>query len=610
MPDAFLESMQDIAQGVKDLAAREPVQPPPQTTTLVMPDSFLKSVETIAGAVSRAIPPASPPTGTEVPALPAPRQRNEPEPDAPSNESDSENETSPDSEPFSADDIAEEIAPARINPLLLKIQNPDGLEWSDDDGLIDFGNQETDADVWRIRDACEGLLIFGAVGSGKTSGSGSAIARAYLTAGFGGLVLTAKPDEARRWLRMCEETGRANDYVHITPNSGHKLNFLQYETQRPGERIPVTDDLIALFRCLINVANHTKGNVRNEDFWTNTTNQLMRKLTDTLLLAGEPLTLNRMMRFVNNAPQDKTTNWRNLKPFCAILACAKENADQGTDEDKRIFRECFQYWTQTYPAIPAVTRGGFITAFSAMADTLSGRGIYEMVGTETNLTPEMILSGMVVVLDIPLKGNIQGGLMVQAIWKLLFQQAVERRADKGLSTARPAFLWVDEGHEFFSEHDVRFQPTARDIRAPHVIISQNIHNFLHLGHDSHAIMAVFAAMNTYIFHTNGDLDTNRWASERIGQIKKLKFTTDGLLKPTRAKDITWFEREPHEVENVGKLSLREEKKSALEPEDFMKLKRGGDGTCEAVVLWLSHRFAVNHNRNYCVLTFEQEPRTP
>jgi hypothetical protein len=245
-----------------------------------------------------------------------------------------------------------------------------------------------------------------------------------------------------------------------------------------------------------------------------------------------------------------------------------------------------------------------------MADTLSGRGIYEMVGTETNLTPEMILSGKVVILDIPLKGNIQGGLMVQAIWKLLFQQAVERRADKGLSTAIPAFLWEDEGHEFFSEHDVRFQPTARDIRAPHVIISQNIHNFLHLGHDSHAIMAVFAAMNTYIFHTNGDLDTNRWASERIGQIKKLKLTTDGLLKPTRAKDITWFEREPHEVENVGKLSFREEKKSALEPEDFMKLKRGGDGTCEAVVLWLSHRFSVNQNRNFCVLTFEQEPRTP
>jgi hypothetical protein len=619
MPDSFLESMQDIAKGVKDIAAREPS--PPARQTLSLPKSFLKSVETIAGAFTQlASPkpreaeqqylPPSEPKQIEPPSTSRPptRQQKVAEPEDQVEASNSELETPSSPDLAFENDLPDEIPPARIHPLLLQIQNPDQLEWSDDDGLIDFGTGESDADVWHIRDACEGLLIFGAVGSGKTSGSGSSIARAYLQAGFGGIVLTAKPDEARRWMRMCQETGRADDYIHVTPNSGHKLNFLQYETQRPGERIGVTDDLITLFRCLINVSNHSKGHSSSEEFWTNTTNQLMRKLIDVLLLAGEPLTLYRMRRFIDNAPKNTKTNWRSLKVFPAILARAKENAIRGDDQDKRIFRECFEYWTQTYPAIPDITRGGFITSFSAMADTLSGRGIYEMVGTETNLTPEMILSGKVVILDIPLKGNIQGGLMVQAIWKLLFQQAVERRSDKGLSTARPAFLWEDEGHEFFSEHDVRFQPTARDIRAPHVIISQNIHNFLHLGHNEHAIMAVFAAMNTYIFHTNGDLDTNTWAANRIGQIKKLKLTTDGLLRPTKAKDITWFEREPHEVENVGKLSLREETKHALQPEDFMKLKRGGDGTCEAVILWLAHRFAANQNRNFCVLTFEQEQR--
>src|ERR1035438_10439672 len=74
---------------------------------------------------------------------------------------------------------------------------------------------------------------------------------------------------------------------------------------------------------------------------------------------------------------------------------------------------------------------------------------------------------------------------------------------------RPVFLWEDEGHMFFSQYDVNFQPTARDCRASHVIISQNIHNFLHLGHDPHAVQAVFAAMNTYIFHTNGDRSEER-----------------------------------------------------------------------------------------------------
>lgn len=582
-----------------------PPQAPPQTLSL--PESLLKSIQKIADHIGDAVAPVQKPQ-VEIPKTP---QQKVPfaTPDGQTGEFAFEIKPLMDPSKQPEDEIPNEPPPAKIAPQLFQIQNPYGLEWNDDDGLIDFGNGDSDVDIWRIRDACEGLLIFGAVGSGKTSGSGSAIARAYLQAGFGGLVLTAKPDEAKRWLRMCEETDRAGDFVHVTPHSGHQLNFLQYETQRPGDRIGITDDLISIFRCLIDVTSHTKGNSHGDEFWTKATNQLMRKLVDVLLLAGEPLTLNRMMRFINEAPDDEKTNWRNLKVFASVLDRARDHASMGTDEDKRIFREAFQYWTQTYPNVTPVTRSGFITNFSAMADTLSGRGIYEMIGTGTNLTPEMILSGKVVVLDIPLKGNIQGGLMVQAIWKLLFQQAVERRADKGLLTARPAFLWEDEGHEFFSEHDVRFQPTARDIRAPHVIISQNIHNFLHLGHSEHAVMSVFAAMNTYVFHTNGDLDTNRWASDRIGQIKKLKLTTDGLLKPLRPKDISFWSREPHEVENVGALSLQEETKRGLDPEDFSKLKRGGDGTCEAVILWLSHRFAANKNRNFCVLTFEQERRT-
>ena len=41
-------------------------------------------------------------------------------------------------------------------------------------------------DVWRIRDACEGTMIFGGTGSGKTSGSGRTLATSFLAAGFGG----------------------------------------------------------------------------------------------------------------------------------------------------------------------------------------------------------------------------------------------------------------------------------------------------------------------------------------------------------------------------------------------------------------------------------------
>jgi hypothetical protein len=146
-----------------------------------------------------------------------------------------------------------------------------------------------------------------------------------------------------------------------------------------------------------------------------------------------------------------------------------------------------------------------------MADALKGRGIFDLMSSKTTITPESILSGKIVILDLPLKECGQGGLMVQAAWKYLFQRAIERRADKGLKTARPAFLWEDESHLFFSPHDIDFQPTARDCRAAHVMISQSLHNFYQLGHNPHAVQGVLATMNSQIFHANGDLDTNKWA---------------------------------------------------------------------------------------------------
>lgn len=57
-----------------------------------------------------------------------------------------------------------------------------------DTPLLRIGSQS-----WTINDACEGVMIMGATGSGKTSGSGAHLAHAYLRAGLGGLVLVASP---------------------------------------------------------------------------------------------------------------------------------------------------------------------------------------------------------------------------------------------------------------------------------------------------------------------------------------------------------------------------------------------------------------------------------
>ena len=89
-------------------------------------------------------------------------------------------------------------------------------------------------DTWTIRDACEGVQIFGAIGSGKTSGSGAAIAKAFLNSGFGGLVLCAKPEERQLWQQYARETGREAHLFIFSPDHAWRFNFLDYELRREG----------------------------------------------------------------------------------------------------------------------------------------------------------------------------------------------------------------------------------------------------------------------------------------------------------------------------------------------------------------------------------------
>src|ERR1700681_3365245 len=92
------------------------------------------------------------------------------------------------------------------------------VAWPLDLPLVGFSKRE--ADVWTLGDAFQGVLIMGENGSGKTSGSGELLARKYLKAGFGGLVLCFKTDEAALWRRYLRRAGRENDGRYFSADNG------------------------------------------------------------------------------------------------------------------------------------------------------------------------------------------------------------------------------------------------------------------------------------------------------------------------------------------------------------------------------------------------------
>ena len=136
-------------------------------------------------------------------------------------------------------------------------------DWPDDRAalleLVVDGGKKLPQNFWSLGDAFQGVQIFGGTGSGKSSGSGQALARAFLKANLGGLVLTAKTDEVHAWKKYAEATGRTDDLIVVDETAKWRFNFLEYELKRPGAGAGHTENLVNLFSSVLEASERRQG---------------------------------------------------------------------------------------------------------------------------------------------------------------------------------------------------------------------------------------------------------------------------------------------------------------------------------------------------------------
>ncbi|HYG34298.1 MAG TPA: TraM recognition domain-containing protein, partial [Clostridia bacterium] len=371
-------------------------------------------------------------------------------------------------------------------------------------------------------------------------------------------------------------------------------------------------NLVSLCRTLLRISAPHQGASTNEEFWRSTGDQLLGATFDLFLLAGVEITFDRLVEFINEAP---TKPWSDVdglpqdSTFAAVLEMAK--AGVRSQEDGRILQRALDYWQITYTGLADKTRTSITAGIIAMLDTFRGRGVTDLVSSETNITPESILSGKIVVLDLPIKEMEQTGLLVQSAWKYIFQKALERQGGAGELTRRPVFLWEDEGQFFFSEHDHHFQATARSSRVAHVVLSQNLHNFYQqFGSGAHEIAnSIFGNLNTKIFHANSDPTTNEWAARQFGTEVRMKFGFS-TSPPARSQGFWGAMRDAIEPPpGNNSVSFQEHREYAIQPEEFARLRKGGranDFQVDALITWLG--LSTQDGKHSIGTTFNQNPK--
>jgi NAD(P)-dependent dehydrogenase (short-subunit alcohol dehydrogenase family) len=377
------------------------------------------------------------------------------------------------------------------------------------------------ADGWTLDDAYMGAFIFGGTGSGKSSGSGRALAHAFLRAGFGGLVLCAKPGEAELWTRYARKTGRESSLIILGGKGERRFNFLEYELSRidgGGSSTPFALEALLKVYEAMQAADGVKA---DESFWRNSVRLLLSHSIDALYAAHGRLRFPELMDFIHSAARDETEfnspEWRQGSfHFRTLERAAKNPARPADSNDMAAVLRYFR--GQAFAGLDAKTKTNIIATLEAMVMDFQKGELARIFCTDTTTVPEMSHYGAVIVLDFPLKIWQRGGMLAQHIFKYAWQRATERRQVD--ANTRPCFLWADEYQLFASSYDAEFQSTARSSRACTVYMTQSVPALRDavrstLPHET--INALLNNFQTAIIHACRDSTTQNWAADSIGK---------------------------------------------------------------------------------------------
>lgn len=443
----------------------------------------------------------------------------------------------------------------------------------------------SDSDALTLKDAASGIAIWGTTGSGKTSGSGQALARSYLQHEFGGLVLCAKKSEAQWWHQLAQEEGREKSIIHIHPDKDMVFDFLNYEMTRAGGG--QTENILDIFMQVIAITQKSDLSQGENAYFFQACKQLLRNAIDLCRMAYNRVSLVDVYTIIASAPSSpddlQSEDWKQDSECFKALALCNDREKQLQQDNKDYSNNfeldlCASYFLREYPRFGDRLRSSITSIFTSSADPwLRGR-LRKLFSRQDGfyLDPDHCKEGAIYLFDYPVKDGLIGRVS-QALYKLLWQQHMERRnveEDGG----RPVFLWADEAQHFLlPEQDALFAQTARSSRILTVLLSQNISNFYTaLGQGEHGVNqteSLLGNLSTLIFHANTHEKTNRWASSVFGtQWKHTASVTSG----DSSNHSYGEEKSNLSTGTSGSTSISEQQRNMVEPREFALLANGGE----------------------------------
>ena len=450
-------------------------------------------------------------------------------------------------------------------------------------------------DDWlTLRDVFEHILVTGSTGTGKTSTVGYHLAKSLLHAkGLGeeekiGLVIFLyKASDLQLWLRWCEEQGRSQDVVIIDDQQKDVFNILQYYKDR---------DAISAVDALMNLSGLSLGGSAqkgSEEYWEQAKRQRLHRLILLNQLSGEPLNITTLSKLHSTAAQNpghlQDESFLN-QSFCwQMLGKAAEKVGEHHPQ----FALVEDYFVREMPYMADRTRSSILSLTSAILEPfVSSPLLHNLFCGGTSLDLDTLLSGKIVLLNLPIQQYEYSGKLAQIMFKYVLQKRIESRNSDEFPN--PVVLWLDEYQHYITPYDFLFLSTARSSRVGCVLLTQNISNlYAQIGSDGRIaeerVNSLLSLTNHKFFLAQNSFVTNEFASKTIGMgIHKMGGTVIQMDQPT------------------GSASLSEQYHYRVMPHEFTTLKRGGKhhhGIVEAYVTATGKRFS--NGQNHLLVDFRQ-----
>jgi hypothetical protein len=383
----------------------------------------------------------------------------------------------------------------------------------------------TPHDSLTLGQLCEGCLIVGSTGSGKTSGPADAIVRGLLREGCGFLWLCAKPDEYARAERLCEQAGRLSDLVRFAPGCPHRLDVLDTEIRATG----LVEAGAQLLDGLLRLASRSSRNGGSEDvFWQRLAARIIRQAITVVFLATGGCSVGDISEVVTSAPtteEEYESDAFAENSLCVRLIHHAAGLDL-TATERRDLEHAARFLLVEFRRLADKTRTIGLTMVENVCSRFVTGPLAQLLSSgETTLPPSAPQDGAIIVCDFPVltyreEAQFLGSLMKQVVARATLRRTVT----PGM---RPVVVFADECHLFSdAEQDAMTQTVARASRLISVNVTQNLPTLYTAGGGESAKQAVDSWIGnhqTKIVCSNSCAESNRFFSEMFGYERKLFF---------------------------------------------------------------------------------------